>query len=37
MEDKATLGKKMKSGECRTTKNGRKYCMRSGKVRFVKK
>ena len=35
--DKATLGRKMKNGECRTTKNGRKYCMRSGKVRFVKR
>lgn len=27
---------KMKNGECKRTKKGRKYCMRGGKVRFVK-
>lgn len=37
MEDKAKLGRKMGEGECRTTRKGAKYCMRSGKVRFVRK
>jgi hypothetical protein len=32
----AEFNRKMKNGECRTTKTGRKYCMRGGKVRFVK-
>ncbi len=36
MSEKATLNMKMKNGECRTTRKGRKYCMKSGKVRFVK-
>ena len=27
---------KMRNGECRRTKKGRKYCKRNGKVRFVK-
>ncbi len=38
MSDKANLEKsKMKNGECRTTRQGRKYCKRGGKVRFVKR
>lgn len=28
---------KMRNGECRTTRKGRKYCKRGGKVRFVKR
>jgi hypothetical protein len=31
------LKRKMREGECRTTKRGAKYCMRHGRVRFVKK
>lgn len=27
---------KMKNGECKRTKTGRKYCKRGGKVKFVK-
>jgi len=27
---------KMKNGECKTTKTGQKYCMKNGKVKFVK-
>lgn len=30
------MNKPMKNGECRRTRSGRKYCMRNGKVRFVK-
>ena len=26
----------MRNGECGITKNGRKYCMKNGRVRFVK-
>ena len=37
MEDKAVLNKKMSEGQCRTTKNGQKFCKRGGKVRFVKR
>lgn len=33
----AKLNKKMREGECRTTKRGAKYCMRGGRVRFVKR
>jgi hypothetical protein len=36
MDEKATLNKKMREGECRTTKKGQKFCKRGGKVRFVK-
>ena len=34
---KAKLGRKLREGECRTTKRGAKYCKRGGKVRFVKR
>jgi len=37
MNEKAELNRKMRDGECKTTKNGRKYCKRGGKVRFVKR
>lgn len=33
----AEVKRKMRNDECRTTKNGQKYCMKRGKVRFVKK
>lgn len=36
MNETAQLNRKMRNEECRTTKRGRKYCMRGGKVRFVK-
>lgn len=26
----------MKNGQCKTTKTGQKYCMKNGKVKFVK-
>lgn len=37
MEEKAKLNRKMREGECKTTKRGQKYCKRGGKVRFVKR
>jgi len=33
----ATTSRKMRDGECRSTSRGQKYCMRGGRVRFVKK
>jgi len=29
--------RKMREGECRTTRKGARYCRRGGKVRFVRK
>jgi len=29
--------RKMREGECRTTRKGAKYCLRGGKVRFTRK
>ncbi len=28
---------KMREGECRTTKKGGRYCMKNGRVHFLKK
>ena len=29
--------RRMREGQCRTTRKGAKYCKRGGKIRFVKK